>query len=323
MATTPADYSTLFPETPAHKVGAVTPAVGGASQTFKQSSIAKIPEIDFVNQFNENISKLVQALGLTRKLTLTQGSIVRRYGWDKTKKVTFAGGKIGEGELIPLSEAALKELTPIVVDFRKYRKQVTAELIQLVGQDMAINQTDAQLVLQIQRELRIEFFKQLQAGIPSGNKITQTIGTGLQGALAEVKAKLELVFENYGGAPNVVVLANPIDIAKYVGTASITTNTAFGMSYLTGFIDGVTVLSFSDVPEGHILATVPQNLILASASVTGAAGSAFGMTTDATGLVGITHDLVKERLVIDTVALTGLQIIAEMPEGVFDVTIKP
>ena len=314
-----------FPETPAQSVGAVTPLAGGASQTFKASTIAKIPEIDFVNQFSENIGKLVQALGLTRRLTLTQGSIVRRYGWDKTKKVDFASGKVGEGELIPLSDAALKELAPIVVDFRKYRKQVTGELIQLVGQDAAINQTDAQLVLQIQRELRVEFFKQLSAGatkktqsiLPSAGSPESAI---YQTAFAEVKAQLEVVFENYGGADNVIILVNPMDIAKYVGTASLTTNTAFGLSYLTPFV-GVTLLPFNDVPAGHIYATVPQNLILASASVTGAAGSAFGMTSDATGLVGITHKVIPERFVIDTVALTGLQIIAEMPEGVIDMTL--
>lgn len=317
------DGSGLFPETPANSVGAVTPAAGGASQTFKASSIAKIPEIDFVNQFNENIAKLIQALGLTRRLTLNTGMIVRRYGWDKSKKVTWAGGVVGEGELIPLSDTALKELAPVVVDFRKYRKQVTAELIQLVGQDMAINQTDQQLLLQIQRELRSQFFTQMSAGIPSGNKVTQTIGTGLQGAFAEVKAKLEIVFENYGGAPQTVILANPLDIAQYVGTASLTTNTAFGMNYLTGFVDGVTVLSFTDVPQGKIYATVPGNLILASASVNGAAGAAFNLTADQTGLIGITHNIVEERFVIDTVALTGLQIIAEMPEGVFEMTIKP
>lgn len=317
------DGSGLFPETPANSVGAVTPAAGGASQTFKASSIAKIPEIDFVNQFNENIAKLIQALGLTRRLTLNTGMIVRRYGWDKTKKVTWAGGVVGEGELIPLSDTALKELAPVVVDFRKYRKQVTAELIQLVGQDMAINQTDQQLLLQIQRELRSQFFTQLNAGIPSGNKITQTIGVGLQGALAEVKAKLEIVFENYGGAPSIIVLANPMDVAQYVGTASLTTNTAFGMTYLTGFVDGITVIPFTDVPQGKILATVPGNLILATAAVNGAAGAAFGLTTDQTGLIGITHNIVEERFVIDTVALTGLQIIAEMPEGVFEMTIKP
>lgn len=313
------DGSGLFPETPANHLGAVTPAVGGAPQTFKASSIAKIPEIDFVNNFSENIGKLTQALGLTRRLTLSQGSIVRRYGWDGTKAIDWEAGTVGEGELIPLSDTALKELDPVVVGFKKFRKQVSGELIQAVGQDMAINQTDANLLLQIQRELRKQFFGQMKTGATAK---TQTIGVGLQGAFAEVKGQLDVVFENYGGANQVIVLVHPTDLAKYLGTASLTTNTAFGLNYLVPFT-GVTVLPFTDIPVGHIYATVPQNLILASASVTGAAGSAFNMTSDATGLVGITHKAIPERFVIDTVAITGMQIISEIPEGVIDMTLKP
>lgn len=313
------DGSGLFPETPANTLGAVTPAKGGASQTFKQSTIAKIPEIDFVNQFSENIGKLVQALGLTRRMTLSQGSIVRRYGWDSSKTVDWAAGTVGEGELIPLTDTALIEKDPIVVSFKKFRKQVSGELIQAVGQDMAINQTDANLLLQIQRELRKQFFTQMSAGATAK---TQTIGVGLQGAFAEVKGLLDVVFENYGGANNVVILVHPTDLAKYLGTASLTTNTAFGLNYLMPFT-GVTVVPFTDVPVGHIYATVPQNLILANASVTGAAGSAFNMTADATGLIGITHSPIPERFAIDTVAISGIQIIPEIPEGVIDMTLKP
>lgn len=317
MATTPADYSTLFPESPAVKQGTVTPAVGGASQTFKGSSIAKIPEVDFVAQFNEGIAKLQEALGLTRKLPLSEGSIVRRYKWDKTKQL--ANGTVAEGALIPLSEVALKEVDPIVVGFEKYRKQVTGELIQMVGQNAAINQTDAQLLLMIQKKIRKDFFTNVST---NATKKTQTIlsDNTLQGALAEVKSQLDIVFEDYG-SQQVIVLANPTDIAKYLGNASLTTNTAAGMSYLTPFV-GVTVLSFTDVPAGHIYATVPENLILAHANVSGNVGSVFGLTTDVTGLVGITHNVVQERFAIDTVAISGMTILAEIPEGVIDMTLK-
>lgn len=311
MATTPS-----YPESPAVKQGAVTPAVGGASQTFKASSIAKIPEIDFVNRFNEQIAKLIEALGLTRRITLNQGSIIRRYDWDKTK--ALASGTVAEGDLIPLTDVALKEVNPIVVGFNKYRKQVTGELIQLVGQDMAITQTDAQLVKLIQKDIRKQFFANVKSGATAK---TQTVGAGLQGALAEVKGQLDTVFEDYG-SQQVIVLANPTDIAEYLGTASLTTNTAFGMSYLTPFV-GVTVLSFTDVPAGHIYATVPENLILAHANVSGVVGSAFELTADQTGLVGITHEVVKDRFAIDTVAISGLTMLAEIPSGVIDMTLKP
>lgn len=307
--------SPTYPETPLVKQGTVTPSTDGYKVT--GNSIARIPEIDFVEQFNENINKLSEALALTRKLSLSEGSIVRRYKWDKTK--TLANGTVEEGALIPLSEVALKEVKPIVVGFKKYRKQVTGEAIQMYGQNMAINQTDAQLVQMIQRDLRKTFFDTLNT---DSTKKSQSIGVGLHGAIAEVKGELEKVFENYGGADNIIVLVNPMDIAKYIGTANVTTQTAFGLTYITGFVGGVTILSFTEVPQGKIYATVPNNLILAYANVGGAVGSAFDLTSDATGLVGITHKAIPERFAYDTVAITGLQLLAEIPEGVIQMTMR-
>ena len=304
-----------YPETPLIKQGTVTPQADGYRVT--GNSIARIPEIDFVEQFNENINKLTEALALTRKLSLSEGSIVRRYKWDKSK--TLKSGDVAEGDLIPLSEVALKEVKPIVVGFKKYRKQVTGEAIQMYGQNMAINQTDAQLVQMIQRDLRKTFFDALNT---DATKKTQSIGVGLHGAIAEVKGQLETVFENYGGADNIIVLVNPMDIAKYIGTANVSSQTAFGLTYITGFIGGVTILSFTDVPQGKIYATVPNNLILAYANVGGAVGSAFDLTSDATGLVGITHKAIPERFAYDTVAITGLQLLAEIPEGVIQMTMR-
>ena len=307
--------SPSYPETPLVKQGTVTPQADGYQVT--GNSIARIPEIDFVEQFNENINKLTEALSLTRRLSLSEGSIVRRYKWDKSK--TLKGGDVPEGDLIPLSEVALKEVKPIVVGFKKYRKQVTGEAIQMYGQNTAINQTDAQLVQMIQRDLRKTFFDTLNT---DATKKNQSIGVGLHGAIAEVKGELEKVFENYGGADNIIVLANPMDIAKYIGTANVSSQTAFGLTYITGFIGGVTILSFTDVPQGKIYATVPNNLILAYANVGGAVGSAFDLTSDATGLVGITHKAIPERFAYDTVAITGLQLLAEIPEGVIKMTMR-
>ena len=307
--------SPTYPETPLVKQGTVTPTENGYTAT--GNSIARIPEIDFVEQFNENINKLTEALALTRRLSLPEGSIVRRYKWDKTK--TLASGTVAEGDLIPLSEVALKEVKPIVVGFKKYRKQVTGEAIQMYGQNMAINQTDAQLVQMIQRDLRKTFFDALKT---DATKKNQSIGVGLHGAIAEVKGQLETVFENYGGADNIIVLVNPMDIAKYIGTANVTTQTAFGLTYVTGFVGGVTILSFTDIPQGKIYATVPNNLVLAYANVGGTVGSAFDLTGDSTGLVVITHKAIPERFAYDTVAITGLQLLAEIPEGVIEMTMR-
>ena len=314
-----------YPETPALKAGTfVEKAVpGGALTNVTESSIAKIPEIDFVGQFGEGIRKLQQALGLTRNLPLPVGGVIRRYAWNtggKNPEAQLASGDVPEGDLIPLTSVALKELDSITVDIKKYRKQVTAELIQLVGPEVAIAQSDTQFLRLIQKSIRKDFFSYLASdAVAPKYAVGDDYGYGLQAAFAVAKAELDTLFED-NGDENVIVLINPIDQGKYLGQASLTTNTAFGMNYLVPFA-GVTVLPFTDVPVGTAYATVASNIILAHADVRGALNSVFNLTTDETGLIGINHMAHLDRFAYDTVAATSVKLLAEIPAGVVKIAI--
>ena len=120
-----------------------------------------------------------------------------------------------------------------------------------------------------------------------------------------------------------IAFVNPLDVADYIGKANISTQTVFGMTFVTGFT-GVKVITNTNVPKGKIYATAPENLVLAYVTINGGElGRAFDFTTDETGYIGVTHSTVNDHLTYETVAVSGTVIFAERLDGVVVVTISP
>ncbi len=280
-----------------------------------KADFAKIPEIDFVNQFGYSVRKLIEALSITRKVSMPIGTQLTRY---KTT-VALTASAAGENEVIPLSKATQVKDTPVELKLNKYRKLASVEAIQQSGFEVAVNDADRKLVQEIQKRVRKDLFD----GLAKGTGSPTVTGTGLQGALATAFGFVQSVFED--DAAETIVFANPIDIATYLGTAGITTNSAFGMTYLEPFV-GVRVFSNTSVPAGKIYATAPQNLIVAYAPVNGGEISkAFGgFTTEETGLIGVAHEQVNNTMSYETVSFDSVVFFAENLAGVATITItKP
>lgn len=280
-----------------------------------KADFAKIPEIDFVNQFGYSVRKLIEALSITRKVSMPIGHQLTRY---KTT-VTLTPSGAAEGEIIPLSKATQVKDIPVTLKLNKYRKLVSAEAIQQSGFDVAVVEADRKMAQEIQKRVRTDLF----AGLALGTGTATPATAGLQAALASAFGFVQTVFED--DAAQTIVFANPVDIATYLGTASITTNSAFGMTYLEPFV-GVRVFSNTSVPAGKIYATAPENLVVAYAPINGGeVAKAFtGFTTDETGLIGVSHKQVDENLTYQTVAMDSVVFFAENLAGVAVITItKP
>jgi len=108
-----------------------------------------------------------------------------------------------------------------------------------------------------------------------------------------------------------------MDVANYLGTAQITVQTAFGLSYVENFLGMNIVVITPSVAAGTFYVTASDNLILAYANVAGGDISrAFDFVTDATGIIGVTHDIDKQRLTAETITLSGVVLFAERLDGV-------
>lgn len=290
-----------------------------AGQTFPETNLTDVAKlqsaitIDVQNKFKENVAKLIEMLGITRKVSLQSGSTIRTY---KGYNVTLGDGAVAEGDVIPLSKVEQVAAETRTVDLKKYRKATSGEAIAMFGTENAIANTDDALVRQVQKKVRTD----LVAGIKAGTGTQDNLGAGLQGAIASAWGKLQVLFEDYG-VEQAIVFANPLDIAEYVAKAQITTQQAFGLTYLVDFT-GTVIISTTDITKGEIYATVPENLVFAYINPSGSdLAKAFDLSADETGYIGIKHFTHEESLTYQTLLVAGIEIYAERIDGIVKVEI--
>ena len=269
--------------------------------------MVKVREVDFVRRFTGTIlRKLMEALGVTRKIPLIEGTTMYYY----TTTGTIQSGEVPEGEIIPLSQYE-RVKTPIgEIKLNKWRKATTAEAILKSGYDEAVLQTDKKLLLDIQTGIRTSFFDYLKA-------IDATVvgASTLQMVLAQTWGNLQVLFEN--DAIEAVHFMHPLTIADYLGSANITVQTAFGFNYIKDFLGLGTVIMTSQIPKGQVISTAKENLIMYYIPVSAKAMSSLGVTADETGYVGIKSGYpTEERAQIETLVLSGIQFLVEYASGV-------
>lgn len=273
--------------------------------TTKDANLAKVQDIDFSQRFGYSVKKLIEALGITRKLPKSAGTVLKAYKVTGTLK----SGKVGEGEAIPLSEYSTTYTAIGEVTLEKWAKSTTAEAISNKGYKQAVIDTDNKMLQDIQKEIRKKFFDFLATGTGTAT------GTGLQAALAQCWGQLQILFED--DTIESVYMLNPLDVADYLATAEISTQSAFGMTYIENFLGLGTVFLNSSVPKGKIYATAKENIVLYYIPVNGAdLGEAFTFTSDETGYIGVHHESDYTNLTNDTTAVSGVGLFAENLAGV-------
>lgn len=273
--------------------------------TVLATDLAKVRDVDFTERFSAGIETLMAMLGVTRRLEKRAGETLKAY------KVTgtLESGTVAEGEIIPLSKYQSTYTTIGEAELKKWRKVTTAEAISEKGYGQAVNDTNDRMLKDIQKAIRTQFVTFLGTGTGSAT------GVGLQAALAQVWGQLQVLFEDT--SIEAVYFANPLDVADYLGGAQITTQTAFGLSYIQNFLGLGNLILASDVPQGKVYGTAAENIVLYYIPVTGAdMATAFELTADATGLIGIHTGPTYDNLSAETVAASGVGLFAEKLDGI-------
>lgn len=282
------------------------------AKTVKAADLAKVRDVDFTERFSKGIDTLMAMLGVTRKQEKRAGEVLKVY----KATGTLESGVVAEGEVIPLSkyQTTYEAIGEAVLN--KWRKVTTAEAISSKGYGQAVNDTNDKMLKDIQKGVRTSFVNFLATGTG------KAAGTGLQATLAQAWGQLQVLFEDT--SVQSVYFMNPLDVADYLGGAQISTQTAFGMSYIENFLGLGTVILASDVPKGKLYATAAENIVLYYIPVTSAdMAQAFDLTSDATGLIGIHTGPTYDNLSAETVAASGVGLFAEKLDGIVVGTINP
>lgn len=276
------------------------------------TDLGDIKSVDFVNRFNYSIAELLEVLGVTRKLPLSQDQKIVTYKFTTTKPTTTAG----EGEDIPLTKVERAKDKEYTVPLEKYRKVTTAEAVRRHGSSVAIDDTDNELLSEIQQDIKSDFFTFLAT-----SPTKQTAAT-LQLALSTGWAKARQSFKNKGNV-SYVSFVNSMDVAKFLGEGKIqvAASTQYGFTLLTDYLNQ-NVIVFDDVPEGKVYTTAVENIVYAFQDVsTSDLASVFGLTLDESGYVGVTHSINTKNATAETLAFNGGTLFAEILDGVVETSI--
>lgn len=279
---------------------------GAETNVITTQQMVKSREVDFAERFGGSIlPKLIEALGVTRKEPMMEGTSLYVY---KTEG-TLQDGLVPEGEIIPLSQYERKKKQIGEITLKKWRKATTAEAIKKSGYNEAVNETDKKMLSDIQSGIRGDFFGFLKS-------ISGTVvgASTLQAVIAKTWGNLQILFEN--DAVETVHFINPLTIADYLASASITMQTAFGMNYIEDFLGMGTVIMTSQIPVGQVYSTAKENIIMYYLTMDGEVAKAFNLTADESGYIGVHASQTDNRAQLELLAMSGIQFLVEYENGV-------
>jgi hypothetical protein len=282
------------------------------TNTTVTSDLEPAISIDCVSKISSNINELREVLGVTEMEAMAAGTSIKIYKFEQINTPE----QVAEGEKINLTKIERKLARTIELILKKYRRNTTAEAIQKVGRDTAINRTDEKLLSGIQKEIKGDFYTMLEAGEGA------TSATTLQATLSAVWGAIKKFYADEDATP--IYFVSSDDVADYLGTAQITMQSAFGMSYIKDFLGLGTVVVSPTLAKGKVIGTAKENLRGAYIPAnSGDVSRSFGLTSDSTGLVGINHSANTENATIDTLVMSGVVFYPEMLDGVIVGTITP
>lgn len=275
------------------------------AKLIKNADLARVREQEFVYMFVGSLKKLLEALGVTRKIEKQAGSTLKAY----RAVGTLEDGNVAEGETIPLSKYETEPVEFGEIVLKKWRKATSAEAIIEKGYDQAVTMTTDKMLSDVQRQIRTDFFGFLGTGTAEAS------GATFQAALAQSWGKLQILFED--DTVSAIHFMNPMDVADYLAAAQITTQNAFGMKYVEDFMGLGATFFNSQVPKGKIFSTAMENLIVYFVAVNGAdLGEAFDFTSDETGLIGIHEFADYTNMTASDTVISGIKLMAERIDGV-------
>lgn len=282
-------------------------------------------EIDFVSRFGSNWDALRKILGIMRPIRKAPGTRLVSY----SASVNLASGEVPEGAVIPYSKYSLTEVAHDDVTIEKYAKAVPIEDVNKYGVENAIEKSDDEFLNSLQNKVLTRFYSFLNTGAASGGdpaNLTATVGTWQQ-ALAKAKGLVLNEFQKIRKTvTNVVGFANIMDLYDHLGNSEITTQTAFGLTYIQNFMGYSTLflLSEQDIAPGKVIAVPVENINLyyVDPSDSGFAKLGLNYTTQGeTNLIGFHANGNYSTAVGESFAIMGMTLWAEYVNGIAVVTV--
>lgn len=276
-----------------------------------------VKEIDFATRFNANWDALREILGIMRPVRKAPGTKLVA----SKATVTLQDGNVPEGDEVPLSQAKVVPVVYEDIDLRKHRKAVSAEAVSKYGAAIAVQKTDDAFLNELQGEIMDEFYAFVQTGTLTGSEATFQMAVAM--AVGRAKNKFKTLRLNYN---NIVAFVNDLDVARYLGGAQITVQTQNGIEYLKDFLGAQTVIVTAEVPEGKVIATAADNIVLYYNDPADGDYEELGLNyytgNGETNLIGVHKEGNYGRVLGETHVLLGIKLFAEYIDAIAVITIE-
>lgn len=279
---------------------------------------------ELIREFDGEYSRLAEILGIFRPEVVAAGTALYQLEIagkpvDGTDAVGSSGTAYVEGDIVALSKMTVKKTPVGDVKLMPYRRLTTAQAIAKSGYEVAVMKTDKKLVSGIRAGILKQFFTFLGTGTGAA-----TEAKTLQAALANVDAKLGDTLETNGDeGGRLIHFVNRQDAAAYLGTAPVTTQTAFGMTYLQNFLGITDVFLTSQVESGAVIATPVENIHVFTPDFGSLAKGGLSYTQSDSGLIGVAHAPAYDRVSTETNVLAGLMLFPEVKDYIVKGAIAP
>lgn len=299
----------------------------------KANDICKALDIEFVKKFKEEYDRFEEILGLFPSEKLAAGSALYTYEVtgelvDEDGTTQGAKGSSGknyvEGDFIERSNFKVDKHFFGEMAFMPYAKQTTAQAILKGGFENSILRTDRKAREQLRDAILSDFLETLTSipheAVPAPNAaarpkpatIYKADVAGLQYCLAMTEAMLgDLLEAGKDQAGELVHFVNRQDIAGYLATAEITTQTAFGMTYIQDFLGVRNIFVTNKVPVGEIYVTPVENIRIYTMDFAALGAAGLDYATESLGLVGVHHVTDYDYASAETFLVRGMWILPE------------
>jgi hypothetical protein len=269
-------------------------------------------EIDFVSRFGDNWDALMDIMGIMRPIEKKDGTKLVSY----TASVALEAGNVGAGKVIPYSKATIVEAAKDDVSIEKYAKAVPIEDVDKYGAEVAIEKSDNAFLTSLQNVVLGKFYTFLNTGSLTGSAQTW------QDALAKAQG---LVLNKFAtmqkDVTEIVGFANILDAYDYLGSASVSIQTQFGLTYIKDFMGYKTLflLPASKISRGDVIATPVENIDLYYIDPSDSEFARLGLNytvQGVTNLIGFHAQGNYGTAVGESFALMGMALWAEYLDGI-------
>ena len=275
-------------------------------------------EVDFVTRFADQWTHLREILNITKPIRREAGTKLT----SKYAMVALKSGNVAEGDEIPFSKATVKEKEYGTISIQKYAKAVSIEAIDGKGYENAIQKTDTEFLNELQTVVTDNFYSFML----NNGTLKATYDT-FQMAVSMAKGKVVHKWkEMHKSTTSVVGFCNDLDAYEYLGAAGVTTQTMFGIEYLTNFLGFNTLILSAEIPSGVVVATTSENIVNYYVDPSDSAFSRAGLeyrTDGETNIIGFHTDGNYSRAQSECYALMGMTLFAEYLDGIAVVNFKP